>query len=202
MKITLQLLLALILGLGLAADRPTLAPDFMSPPALTTIPSVTLKYYEVKPRENERLISAVLRCGPRDSNANARVAETIWRLEWSWPTDDHGKPLLDRTEVKYSAVVLLPRLSSRQNISVDQQLKWQRYLESIKKHEAGHAWHAYKGAAELQQLIRAAAQHNKSFSPFDLKDLAVPFIEKLHANDRSFDQVTEHGRTQGVWWPN
>ena len=201
MKITLYLLLAISLGLGLVADQTVLAPDLIAPPTLAEIPELTIKYYEVTPKENESLMAAVLRAGPRDTSGIARVAETKWRIEWNWPVDAKGRPVLSQVKVNFSALIILPRLNFTVRVSADQKLRWQQYLAAVERHEAGHAWHAYQGSAELQELIRAAAISDSSFSPFDLKALAEPFVEKLHAVDRTFDRMTVHGRTQGVWWP-
>ena len=201
MKLALQLLLALTLGLGLVADQTVLPAELLDPPALATIPSVTIKYYEVAPMQNESIMSAVLRRGPRDASGNARVAETTWRLEWDWPSDAHGRALLEQVEVKFSAQVLLPQISSLEGVPLNQKLQWRRYLHAVEQHEAGHVWHAYQARSKLQETMRAAALKDKSFSPLDLKELASTLIEKLHAADRNFDRMTVHGRTQGVWWP-
>lgn len=198
MKLALQLLLTLCLGLTIVSDHPSIAANIATAPQLQTIPGVAIGYYQVIPRENEGLMDAVLRLGPRDSGNNPRVAVTHWRIEWQWPSDRHAKPLLENTQVTFVAKILLPKLGPEANLNSEQKFQWQKYLSALEIHEAGHAWQAYLGANQLQMLIRNSAAEDPSFSPLQLNQLAEDFVAKLHAADRLYDQTSGHGYTQGV----
>jgi len=99
-------------------------------------------------------------------------AFTRWRVSWSSDCD-----------VRVSITYYLPRLKDRAQVSLPLRNRWDRMIANLKVHERGHG---ENGKNAGLAVLAAGCKHPKAI------------IQNWQENDRVYDEVTQHGLTQGV----
>ncbi|MDF7776537.1 DUF922 domain-containing protein [Sphingomonas sp. AOB5] len=181
--------LAIVLAVPVAAFQAVPADPFDG------IPNVEFVYYDVTGTSAKEIRESMNAKGLVDPNDGNRVdAIARWRFAWQWPRTLDGTCDLSRAEVRFNAVVTLPRLVSDEKLDRPTRTKWQRYMKSLREHEAGHIRPPYDDRNQLLDAIKGSDCAGASAA-------AHAVIARFGARDREYDAKTQHGAKQGARFP-
>ncbi len=154
------------------------------------IPNLEFRYYDVRGTNSDEINASMHRRGPHNGEGDG-AGSTDYRIAWSWGRKVTGSrcEVID-PEVRFSAVVLLPRLVNERKQSEEVQLGWRKLIAQLRAHEAGHARIAYEHAHEVGEAV-AAAPCGKEEA---WGERALDRIRELQAD---YDRRTVHGLVQG-----
>ncbi len=134
-------------------------------------------------------------------------AETTWNAKCAFNYQQVGGAVfsLSSFEVKATATVTLPRWVPPKGYEMDRDLaaRWWQYLKGLSRHEQGHVQIVREAALEIERRLSALP----SFS--SVKELtavanrtAKETIDEAHKREQDYDQETQHGLTQGAFFPH
>ena len=168
------------------ATAPALAQD-----PFAGIPNLQFRYYDVRGTNSDEINASMHRRGP-DNGEGDGAGSTDYRIAWSWGRKRIGSrcEVID-PEVRFSAIVLLPRLVDEERQSEEVRLGWRKLIAQLRAHEAGHARIAYEHADEVRAAV-AAAPCGKEAA---WGQRALNRIRQLQAD---YDRRTVHGLVQGA----
>ncbi len=171
----------------------------VTPPAV----SERYEYYEIKGTNEKELRSQMCRNGCALDNGETYDSVTAWRWKLQYGYDRRpGSCALDSFRVDLFITYRFPKWV--QNGGVDRALveKWENYQKRLAIHENGHRDLAVEAASGLSQ-IAAGLPPASSCAELDrqVRTLGRDRMEKLNADEKSYDDVTAHGRTQGAVFP-
>jgi predicted secreted Zn-dependent protease len=179
------------------ADAPAVTGD-SGPPDLTPLrafPDTRVVFYDV-PGTDTRAISDYMHAhGLPDSRDNT-VGEgwTQWRMHWHSPPAPGGCDTA-AAQVTFSAEITLPRFVDFARMDPAHQAGWNRYLNALITHEAGHLGHAYQHVGDVAAAIRRGPCAGAEAA-------GQAAISVLGRYDVAYDAETHHGQTQGVRYPD
>ncbi|MEO0370282.1 MAG: DUF922 domain-containing protein [Pseudomonadota bacterium] len=100
---------------------------------------------------------------------------TRWQVDWT-----------ASCRVSVDIIYTIPRHARRSAMPADLLARWDRMIVALRSHEQRHGSHAVRAGREMvQQNCRNAGG----------------IIAKWEEQDRLYDQVTGHGRTEGAVFP-
>jgi predicted secreted Zn-dependent protease len=186
-------LLVLAAGFSLAGSATAEPPPATGP--LAGIPNLDVQYYDVSGNSVAAIRAAINRRRPRDPNDGVAVdALNRWYISWRWPGDGRGNCLLDRTEIRFTATLRMPRLVNTARTPRVLVARWNAYVEALIRHEAGHLRHAWDNIGSVLRAIRAS-------SCATANDNGRAAVRLLARYDVDYDRATRHGFTQGAHFP-
>ena len=121
-------------------------------------------------------------------------AFTHWQVSWSWSGDGHGRCDLSTVRVDFHVEVTLPALEHPERLPADVLQRWNAYLSALRRHEAGHARHAYDGVEGIRQAV---SQGDCAHS----HDRGRAVVQRQNQFDIDYDRDTQHGILQGTILP-
>lgn len=187
------LLLGLAAALSLAGSATAVPPPATGP--LAGIPNLDVQYYDVSGNSVAEIRAAINRVRPRDPNDGVAVdALNRWYISWRWPGDGRGGCLLGRTELRFTAVLRMPRLFNTRRTPRAVVARWQAYMEALIRHEAGHLRHVYENMGSVLRAIRRS-------SCATANEAGRAAVRVLAQWDVTYDRETRHGFTQGAHFP-
>lgn len=168
-------------------------------------PKVTEKYeyYEVCGCDEKELQCDLKQKCVRWNDGHKYDSLTSWDMGW-----DHGydqtsescainsfKPIIEIT-FRY------PKWKRTDEAPRSLMEKWDRYLKNLTAHENGHRDMVVKAATELSHDV-AQLPPAQTCAELDrrVRELARKRLEMMHENQRSYDEMTKHGATQGAVFP-
>jgi predicted secreted Zn-dependent protease len=168
-------------------------------------PVVTEKYeyYEIRGNSEKELRGQMCRNGCAFNDGEKYDSVTTWRWKLNYGHDRApGVCTADSFKVALEISYRYPkwvRTSDAPQPLVD---KWDGYMKNLITHENGHRDLAVEAAAELSHDL-AALPPAASCAELDreIGALSRERREKLNADQKSYDETTVHGKTQGVVFP-
>jgi predicted secreted Zn-dependent protease len=165
----------------------------------TPVINTQYDYYSVYVRSAPRLLSALNYASPIKENGRVFHGHTEanigWKFRWK---ETYGKCQISSATTTLSVKMTLPKLA---HDATDPNLKqlWSAWYPGLLKHEQGHADHAIEAANKIDKAIRNLPAETSCRS-LERKAHAVgnDLVEKLMAQDREYDRVTDHGRKNSV----
>ena len=181
------------LAAGLAGPAAAVPPPAGSP--LAAIPNLDVQYYDVSGRSVAEIRAAINRVRPRDPNDGVAVdALNRWYISWRWPSDGRGGCALGRAQLRFSAILRMPRLVVTARTPRAVVARWNAYVEALVRHEAGHLRHAWENMGAVFAAIRSS-----SCAGANLAGQAA--VRLLARWDVDYDRQTRHGLSQGAHFP-
>jgi len=132
-------------------------------------PDITVSnvYYDVSGATAGALKQDMHKNGP-----GGFAAYTRWHVSW---TSD--------CKVALKITYTLPRLKNRNQVSLPLRRRWDRMLDNLRFHEAGHA---ENGISAAREILATGCQ---------TPDIVT---KKWMERDKAYDKATDHGKTQGA----
>lgn len=157
------------------------------------IPNVSFAFYEVGGRDEDAIRASLNAHRPVDPNDGAAVdGRTRWQVSWKLRSDSEGCRAVEPPT--FSATVTLPKLADESTVPSAVRAHWERYLASLRTHEAGHARYVYEhlGAVQSALLAKTCGEANAA---------GQAALKVVSAHDATYDRETKHGLTQGAVFP-
>jgi predicted secreted Zn-dependent protease len=80
--------------------------------------------------------------------------------------------------------------------------KWTRYIEALKNHESGHRDIAIRAAQEIMDTLYNLAKTNNCIEQSQrVTTLGNNIIDKYKQEEIKYDNLTNHGNSQGAVFP-
>ncbi|CAD5378566.1 conserved hypothetical protein [Pseudomonas sp. OF001] len=162
--------------------------------------SESLSYtdYRVEANGRQSLSKLLANSSPIRHKGKTFHAYTTWRISWQyrWDKDTDGACRIARVSTTLDTTIQLPRLD---NASARQQEQFQRYLVALRQHELGHHHYGRQAAQEVDRQLQAMpAMPDCTRLIAAANRLAHHIVERYKDEERTYDLVTVHGRTQGA----
>lgn len=187
---------ALLSFAATSADAPGYAgrPVAPSPRVLETV-----EYYDIGGQSVPSLWQHISARGPR-LGSTPWAAHARWDVRWTFDWRAHdGGCRIETASTSLAVTYTLPRWAGRDLADDELKAKWDRFAMALRVHEEGHGANGLRAAARIEvalgelpprasceALVRAA------------EETARRIIDEEAANDRAYDEATQHGLRQGV----
>ena len=194
---------------GGTAEAPVTAPSPEIPRAAASfgpVPSgmivdLNTVHYEVTGTTVEKLRDALKAGAPRiDGKTWYGYAE--WDVSWRYRYESQPSGCRMReVTVEFSSTLTLPEWDPPADADPGLVFQWTRYYEALKMHEEGHRIISAAAAREILNKLRLL----RSMTCDDMSYLADQegqrILDRCREENRAYDELTGHGRTQGASWP-
>ena len=168
-------------------------------------PAVTEKYvyYEIRGNSEKELRGQMCRSGCTFNDGEKYDSVTSWRWKMDYEYDRAPQACTaDSFKVVLEISYRYPKWVHTDGASQPLVNKWDGYMKNLITHENGHRDLAVEAAAELSHTV-AALSPAASCAELDreLRALGRERMKKLNADEKSYDETTVHGKTQGAVFP-
>lgn len=157
-------------------------------------------YYDVHGDTAEALLQQI----EAERGPDGFHAETNWLVTWryGWQSTSSECRIVD-VQIEVDIEYLMPRWQNREEV-FDQALvdTWNRYELALRVHEQGHGDIAIEaGKAVEATLFQMLPRHDCKRLSADADALAMHVIDQHQEQNQDYDDVTDHGATQGAVFP-
>lgn len=174
------------------ASSPTLG---VAAPELAAVPGVALVGYPVSGRSARAIRQSINEGRPQLPQGEPFDARTTWRYQVRWMNRSARGCDPATVEVETSIVVILPELTSRDQLDRRERESWDRYFTALVGHEHNHVRIAVAGADQLRTHMRAA--HDCAA----MQAANARINAAVRAASEAYDENTRHGRSEGATYP-
>jgi len=187
-------LLACPLALGCGPTSPSAVDN--------ALPEVIINdsYYQLDGTSEAELRRQMDRLGPADQGHRPHDAYTAWHVGWSYPhltTNDHCA--IGPISVTVTISHTWPQWKTPPQVSPTLLTKWERYLEALDRHEAGHRRIRIEAGRAISQILSRLPTYPTCAQLEQAADRqAEAILAEFRRQERDYDQTTGHGRTQGA----
>jgi predicted secreted Zn-dependent protease len=153
-------------------------------------------YYEVSGTNAEALLASM-----KEHRPYAHNAYTDWHIDWNYEfLIKSNECVLRSFDTRIQIRYALPKRvgSARADKSLRQE--WNRFLAATMVHERGHSDLGIAAAKEMMRVVRS-----RDWRAADRKALKAlvdgeceRILKDFHAQEVSYDEKTDHGRTQNA----
>jgi predicted secreted Zn-dependent protease len=161
--------------------------------------AVHYTYYDVTGSTIREVREQLLKRGPRDAEGTQRFAYAAWTIEWEWPRDSAGKRRLEDTVVTCTSEIMLPRFIPGAGASLEVKGKVNHAFTLMQNHELKHVEHAVQTTREIREEIVTAARDGKLTKAKQVNQLVLRGVARARVYDRRYDEMTNHGKSEGIW---
>jgi predicted secreted Zn-dependent protease len=156
-------------------------------------------HYEAHAQAGHALATALNDASPFRPNGQVFHSATAWYLDWRigpQPTPD-GRCRVGEVRIDLHGQMMLPRLVGG---SEWQNQRFDSYLVRLREHELGHYEIGREAARQLEkQFYALPAARNCSDLQSAAREAGARLLPKFEAMGDTYDQQTQHGKTQGAW---
>jgi predicted secreted Zn-dependent protease len=171
--------------------------------------TVTRRLYGVEGASEQEIRASLSQRGPSAAGAGGSAAAgrfdglTDWQLRWSFRYQrEGGSCSLAGATIDLSIVVLLPELRQPETLAPDLLARWQAYVAALETHEMGHVERQRAIARDLAAALDASLPAATcSDLGQQLSALGEAHLQTIRVSDASYDVETNHGLTQGAFFP-
>ncbi|MCC7117295.1 MAG: DUF922 domain-containing protein [Anaerolineales bacterium] len=161
-----------------------------------TLDDATMDFYDVNGATESELRDSMNALHPSDpyNPGQSYDALTNWYVSWTW--DGYGQETcdLESAVVQYEITVTFPRWNAPADASPELIKKWNRYTESLARHEKGHVDSVIEYYPKVEQAIQNATCSTAEAA-------AQTVMAELQTVNNAYDADTAHGDTQGARFP-
>ena len=161
---------------------------------------LTITYYDVQGDTLQELRASLNAHGPVGKDGVRHHGHVDWYVGWNFDYAPRGAGCrLGKVRMEVRATMVLPRWTGADTAPASLQQEWARYSQALRVHEDGHAAHADQAAEDIQR--RFAAVGGGMRCPQlgeELNRIGKAVLDEYAARDKQYDEITEHGATQGA----
>ncbi len=157
--------------------------------------------YQVTGSSARELRQIIDRIGPVNSDDGKHYdGLTEWSLTWDYQFKRRGKVwIVANRNVQLNIKVLTPRWTDFQNTPGVLQTQWRIYRANLLRHEEGHVKVALRAANAVDKYIgTCGGSSSLEKLKGDIERNTKILLKQYRKIDRSYDQRTRHGATQGA----
>ena len=174
---------------------------FSSPVAAEVTERIAYTTYPVNHQEGRSLLQSLNKSSPIRYKGNVFHAYTSWNvhLRYRWYEEADGSCRLTHNVTTLTAEISLPELQTLQGAA---DKEFSRYVENLRLHEHGHRDIGRKAAKRIDEMVlQLPAMPSCPILEKRAEELRTRILEEAMQEERSYDQATQYGRTQGAWLP-
>jgi predicted secreted Zn-dependent protease len=160
-------------------------------------------YYDIEGRTAAELRDQMNRNGVLWTDGNTYDAYTGWNVRWKYRyriTDYDCS--ISSVATTLNVEFRLPRWTNYASGAAALRRKWDKYMQSLRRHENGHRDLGVQAAIEIERSIAA-------LEPAALCDdlaeaaneLGRSIVSEYTAKEREYDEQTNYGESQGAVFP-
>lgn len=162
----------------------------------------TTNYYSVTGLTLVQIRGSINRSRPQKAKP-ATDALTHWRVEWRYtvmPTANGCRCSSFGTTT--AITITMPRWTAPVGATPSTRNAWDRYIQALGQHEAGHAQLALAAAADLNKLAKGLGEQTDCVGLKEkINALGQAVLEDYRKREKAYDERTQHGLTQGARLP-
>ncbi len=161
-------------GCAGAAKRSTIGVD-------TSLEGVQIEYYDV-------------------AAPSAQIGHAVWFLSYTYRARSlaDGGCAVGTLDTKLDLKVTLPRWTAGLSASQDAMSRWQRFIDGLRVHEAGHVQTGRDLESNFRRAAVAMKVQNCGALDAALRARFESLLEQSRQRDLDYDRDTRHGATQGA----
>jgi predicted secreted Zn-dependent protease len=160
--------------------------------------------YQVTGDSADDLVAAMEAKHLRDEAGDSAFALTTWSIRWTYRFVDAvgGGCGLTGAEVIVEVDVLIPSWTPPATADATTVDRWGRFINALEVHERGHVQNGLDRAGEIAVALSTIEPEATCPALEDAADAATgAIIKKGNDFDRTYDDQTNHGATQGAVFP-
>ena len=149
-------------------------------------------------------LRAVLRTLAPVRHGHRFGAFTDWEIAWRYQhADDRGSHQIHEVTVEVRATITSPLWKPPRSAAATLVAAWREYAAAIETHEQGHVALAVEAAGAIRRRLLVLPPFPSKTALADAAQ-AIADEELRSAREReiAYDQITSHGRSQGVVFPS
>lgn len=158
---------------------------------------VAISYYDVGSDSIEQVLQDLRTKGPVDEDGVRRYAYALWIVHWKWGKDENGKNDFSKTQLQAKVSIRLPRLSNEKDAPKEVLSRWTPFIKNLIDHEKHHAAGFWREVPRLARVLRSLP---KETTPSAANLAGFKVIAEMRKFDSDYDQSTDHGKTEGVYF--
>lgn len=155
-------------------------------------------YYAVTPTSPHDILSSLNSATPIRENGEPFHAYTDSFVEWKfrWKAKN-GYCSISSVSVTADITFTLPKLGSAPS---HVKCIWHSWYPNLLRHENNHKGHAIAIAEEIETgIANLPIEKSCALLTKNANALGHRLLERLRQMDKSYDQRTNHGETEGAW---
>ncbi|MCP4540226.1 MAG: DUF922 domain-containing Zn-dependent protease [Chloroflexi bacterium] len=164
---------------------------------------VDYDYYQITGSTADELCDQMDQLGYMDEVGYRWDAYTEWYVNWSYPystTSDNCTT--NSVQVQIQITFIFPQWNTPKNASQDLIDRWNAYMAALRLHEDGHKKIAIQAGDEILQAMNALPAYPLCSELEQAADaVGESILERYRQRQATYDQNTEHGKTQGAHFP-
>jgi predicted secreted Zn-dependent protease len=165
-------------------------------------PTVTLhrSYYAIAGSTLEQLQAQMGQPEPSSRKDSQYAAKTDWEVNWSYNyTAADNRCLISSAKVNVDVVVTLPKWNDTPRQPKTIVAEWNRYLTALQIHEDGHTANGIAAGGAVLQVLEGLPPSSSCHALKATADKTIKAVaDHYRQRDRRYDQITQHGLTQGA----
>jgi len=128
---------------------------------------------------------------------------TNWKVKWDYGHNRTSQACTTNSfTVTVDIIFHLPKLVRTGNAPQPLVEKWDTFLENLQTHENGHRDRAVEAATDLTRAVKELPPVRTCAElDWEVQELSREHMKKLNREQKEYDAVTNHGKTQGAVFP-
>jgi predicted secreted Zn-dependent protease len=163
----------------------------------------SVEYYPVSGKTEAELRRMLDCAGCTWDDGKRYDSVTSWRVTWKYAVDETPGSCSIASFRTFVAINYRYPLWQRSERAADPLLmKWDDFMQKLSVHEQGHRDMAVRAAMDIEKDVANLAEFRTCTEAEQaIRKLGKARLKKLNDEERAYDAVTNHGRTQGAIFP-
>ena len=159
--------------------------------------------YPVTGTTASALVAAMRAKALRDRLGEPGFALTTWYITWSYRyREGTGTCEIRDLVVRIDISVLMPSWAPPASADAGLVTRWKRFIDALRRHERGHEQNGIDRAKEIRDAMLGLGSRSSCPRLERAADAAgAKVIDAGQDWDRTYDDRTDHGATQGAVFP-
>jgi predicted secreted Zn-dependent protease len=165
--------------------------------------SVKTQHYAVYGSTAKEIRSYMSERSPAMAEGRKYDGYTSWRVRWNYNFDqEEGYCYLAKIKTEVKVTIMMPELRLKQTLPYQLQQDWNTYYDALTKHENGHRDYGIKATKEIDAALNEMdGESSCELLKQKANANARSILNKYKVLEKAYDRDTEHGLTQGAYFP-
>lgn len=165
--------------------------------------SVKTKHYAVYGSTAKEIRRYMSERSPAMSEGRKYDGYTTWRIRWRYDfAHESGYCELTNIETEVKVTIMMPELKLVQTLPYQLQQEWKTYYDALTLHENGHRDFGIKAIRAIDAALNEIeGESNCDVLRQKANAKGHSILNKYKALEKAYDRDTQHGLTQGAYFP-
>lgn len=158
-------------------------------------------FYDVQGSTAAELWASLRANGPQIESRRV-FGQNVWNIRWTFQYAPSAAQCRMRdARVELVSTTRLPRWTPPPDAPRELVDQWNAFLQALTEHERGHQANGAAAAREIVHAFRSFRAPACEMMHAEATRVADRIFARYRELDRTYDQTTGQGRTQGAVWP-